>query len=481
MRQHTQYFDDLSSRPGSLCPRSKKVSLANLFLSLGGTGLLVYGYGSLFPIFAGLVFYTPSELLLNIPKLFGKWERRAFRRMFSIGWFMLGVGGMYAEVFGDPLQLSADAYHFFRLASDQVAGLNIEEIRALSEGAFAIVLWGKVYDLFSLMGFPRERYIGGLVNVTAIAFGVVFAVKTAILIFGNDDRRIRLLLALFSFNGIIWMFAGIHLRDGMVFLAVAALTLQCGSFLNRPSIGIKFAIFTLALVTSGAFLSLLRTEFFFVPMVMAAACAFAILFELRPDRSRQAKLVLSALSVPVISLLAYFYGTDLTNSVSGGHEGYINHLSAQQADDSLAMRWIADAPTPLRAILGTIYLYIFPVPVWSGFLSNSAVDLFRSVNAISFYFVIPLLLLGIIRVTGSRVAREPPILFLLCISLGFSIAVALTSLENRHLGAFLAPILLFALVPDLSREPVRRNYRTLLSAFLVATFAIHIFWILIKI
>jgi len=71
--------------------------------------------------------------------------------------------------------------------------------------------------------------------------------------------------------------------------------------------------------------------------------------------------------------------------------------------------------------------------------------------------------------------------FLLLLSLGFTIAIACTSLEARHFVVFLPPIFLLALLPDFSARSVRVNYKQHLTFTFACVTVVHLAWVAIKI
>ena len=144
------------------------------------------------------------------------------------------------------------------------------------------------------------------------------------------------------------------------------------------------------------------------------------------------------------------------------------------------MSLIINQPLLIRLTLGAIYLIIFPIHFWVGFQFESSYHLFKSFNVIYLYFVIPLLTLTVRQLWKDKSIRSPSMLFLLFLVFGFTLVIAATSLETRHLGAFFVPVFLLALLPDLRLKIVRHNYRQLLIAFLGTVFVIHYMWIIIR-
>lgn len=75
------------------------------------------------------------------------------------------------------------------------------------------------------------------------------------------------------------------------------------------------------------------------------------------------------------------------------------------------MTLIVSQPLPIRLVLGSVYLFVFPIPVWSGFQLESAYPLFKSLNAIYFYFLLPFLVISFRVLWRDAFSRTPLRLF----------------------------------------------------------------------
>ena len=69
---------------------------------------------------------------------------------------------------------------------------------------------------------------------------------------------------------------------------------------------------------------------------------------------------------------------------------------------------------------------------------------------------------------------------MLFVSVGFTLAIAGTSLETRHFGNFLVPVFVLALLPDLRIRIERRHYRQLLILMLGGVAVVHAAWVVLK-
>jgi hypothetical protein len=145
------------------------------------------------------------------------------------------------------------------------------------------------------------------------------------------------------------------------------------------------------------------------------------------------------------------------------------------------MALIVNQSLPIRLVLGSIYLFVFPIPFWGGFQLESVQAFFKSANVVFFYFVLPLLAISLLKLVRHKRSRSVSVLFLLFLSLGFTVAIAGTSLETRHFGAFLIPIFVIATMPDLRADNERLQYKQYLFVILSGVIVVHLAWVILKV
>jgi hypothetical protein len=342
------------------------------------------------------------------------------------------------------------------------------------------VLWRQFYEFFAGLGLERGRFIGITVNSLAIALNGVVAVKIAREAFGSDIRRLRRLPYLVATCGTLALFGSIHLRDALVALTISTFAYFWVRYLARAD-SMSLVLVVAATGTSLLLLPLLRTEFLFVPVALTIAAAAAILL-FDPKENGRRTLVLGLIGVGVLALfnLIIVYSGELWFLVSGGISNYGRTAALESTSGSLGYALILSAPYPLRVVLGSVYLYVFPIPVWTGFQLTSAYYLFTSLTALYFYITLPLALVAFTRVFGNAALRTPPLTFLAFCVVGFTVAIASTSVETRHLGAFLICFQVLALVPDLRVHNDRALYVRLAQLLVGAAVVGHAAWAVLK-
>lgn len=459
-----------------------RTAWGNIEINLLVLGCLVncVAYDGFAPIAVVTVFLAVGMSLLLFTVSGNYFERKIFLRTFAIGWAVAGVSAVYANMLGDFDQLNSDAGSFYTLASKKSHGMTLDEIRQISEGAGAVVLWRTIYDAFAAVGFQRAPYIGILVNVFSVAFTGVIAIKMARSIYGEDQLRFKRLMLLFGGCGIFWLFSGIHIRDGLVLLALTGLTYSWVVFLARPLGALRLAIFALVNFAAMAILGYLRAEFAFAPIAMAFSGIAALMFgRKKQSNNSAASFIFFFAFIALVSLLAVF-NMQLVELMERGGAGYTKHSAGSHGEESLGMAVVVNQPIPIRMIVGSVYLFIFPIPFWVGLQFESAYALFKSLNVIFFYFFTPLLALAIWKLWRVKETRTYRLLFLLFYSLGFTLAVAVTSLESRHLGAFLAPMFVLALLPDLQKRREWASFRHWCVLYAGFIFVLHVLWGVLK-
>jgi hypothetical protein len=459
--------------------RVSENGLKSIILFIIGSFLNIIAYSSLEPFLVGLIFLLSCYSILRLIKATGKFELQALMITFSTCWLWAGVAAIYANYLNDPSQNILDAADFYKLVSgNTIAKLNILDISSMLENAAAIIVWKTFYNIFDFLGFTNGRFIGISVNISFIAFSAVIGIGMVKKIFGVDESRIRRFIKIFWLCPVFWYFASVHIRDAVILFSVSLLGLIWIIYL-KDSKFINLIKLTLSTIISFFIFGLLRTEFLFVPLAMLFCGLFALLFGRSSDR---VKIVI------VFILIAGFFSASLFSKMQSnlyekmtyGYESYNALTMAESGDSSLGSRFIVSSSIPIRLFFGAIYLFIFPIPFWIGFQLVNVAHLFKSLNALFMYGITPLFILAGWQIFQQKRKRSAPIVFLLFLSIGFTIAVAFTSLETRHFAAFLLPILIVSLLPDLSQNKDRTIYLKLLKWFIGIMTLLHLAWIIIK-
>lgn len=457
-------------------------TLVSIVAFLSAVILQVVSYQTIEAPFVGAGFLLLGYFIFH-PRSFlgGKHEAEAFSLFFSVCFFWAGVAGIYSVYLDDASQ-KADMLNFFGLATVSEDGLTLDELQGLTEGSGAVLVWRTVYDLLAMIGLEKGPYIAVTFNTFLVSISGVVAIKTVRLIFGDDQRRLARFILLFTMCAVFWLFAATLLRDSFVLLLNTLLVYLWVRYLmsRRLTNGILLSVFSLA---STAMFIYLRAEFFFVPIAMLIAGVVAIF--VGGKLARRAWIMSALFVIGILGLFVFVLPsstTELVDALVNGNEQYGESAKDIDSGSSLGVAYVVDQPLPVRLIVGSFYLQAFPIPFWSGFLRETIYHLLKSLNAIFMWFALPLAVLGGLR--SLQMERKPEkvaLLFLVFVYAGFTLAIAGTSLETRHLSSFFVPLLIVATVPDLGLLPDAQIYGKLLTAWLGLIVLIHIAWAILKI
>jgi hypothetical protein len=421
----------------------------------------------------------------------------AFLLIFTLCYFWSGVAALSANYLDDPIQRSDTAW-FYKLATN-LDGRSLDELRGLTSGSGAVYMWRLLYGVFSAIGFEKGIYIAVASNTFFVAIAGVFGVKTAALIFGEDQRKLKTMAMLFAFSGIYWLFGSLLLRDSAVLLLNTLLFYAWVRVLMQPTLRAAALLFVLSLFSLKLY-EYIRTEFFFVPYALLLAGEVSFFSSRQFFRMSYREKTLSLLLGILCALAAvtHFYLSESNinslNAVISGTQAYFDHANSlnvkgsslgaadvKAAGSSLGVRYVLNQWLPIRLSVGVLYLQIFPIPFWRGFVDGGIYQILKSLNAIYMWFVFPLAILGVYRTWQSKAEQSKLTLVFLSITYaGFSLAVAGSSLETRHLGSFSLPLLILALVPNLNSIEDRSLYIRFLGAWLGLNVLVHLAWAILK-
>lgn len=445
--------------------------LAFCLMSIGLI-LQVLFLGHFGPLVTTLVFLLGGILLIYLTGMGGRHELNAFLLSFSTNLVSAGIASIYLVKFKDPHQLKSDANGFYELASAINSNLGLDQLNRATDGGGMVYIWREIYRIFH--AFDLGPYIGITFNVFLVALTSVFAIKIVKAIYGRDGIRLNRMTYLFSFCGILWLYASLHLRDSIVLFTMTVLMYLWIKLLVRPRViyGVLIAAASVAWVVLYKYI---RVEYQYIPVVMTAIGMGTWVLCSRNYISRTVFAIVLLVSLALLAL-NYSYMVSLQDDVKFGKTwGSANSVS------SLGEKYVVNAPLPVRAIIGTYYLHVYPIPFWGGFQLTTAYHLFKSLNVLYLFIVIPMGIVGAINLIGSnRKKRSPPVMFALLVYLAFSLIVTLTSLETRHLGAFIVALLTLAISPDFSQYRDRKRLNNWLSIWLSIIALVHIVWLVLK-
>lgn len=461
----------------------KSISLISTVGFCLGIILQIIAYQNIEAPLIGIFFLLLGSFIFQRRSVLGgRCEIKAFLLFFSVCYLWAGIAGIYSAYLSDFSQ-NEDALWFFELATRTASGLTLNEIRELTEGAGAIYIWRAIYDLFSSIGFQKGTYIAVIFNTFLVSISGVVAIKSVRLIFNHDQYKLERFMLLFAVCGFFLLFAATMLRDSFILILNTLLIYVIVLYLMRPKLATALLLVGFSVISTEIFL-ILRTEFFFVPMAMLVAALGAIF--VTGFFSRLSGILSIFLIIGVLGLFLFILPSsmmDITEILVSGNEQYgVSAKNLNINGSSLGAAYVVNQPILVRLVVGSFYLQVFPIPFWHGLYTESIYHLLKSLNAIFMWFVIPLAILGVRRsLQVKKEQKKVALLFLIIIYAGFTIAIAGTSLETRHLGVFLVPLLIVATVPDLTLRSDAQIYLKLLGTWLGLIIFIHITWAILKV
>lgn len=452
--------------------------LTATLLCVGGA-LLVTVYESVLPLLFPLLLTAPIVFFLSLERERGRAEIAIFARSIAVGMVAAGIASYYAYVQLDPYQLGSDAASFYELSSQSGPARTLQDLRTITEGAGAVVLWGWFYDLAAIVGFPREPYVGISINIVIVAVAAVISLRSARCLYGEDDYRFSRLILFFTIAGNMWLFAGLHLRDSSIFLIVVMLAHFWIAYLAELKHS-KVVVAVMATLLSMPLLEVLRKEFFYIPLMVGFIALLCLNFSRGRGDTRFITLVSIFFGLALAGVGLVAFGEDVQRLLFTGQQTYSEAAIADARSGSLGTALIVEQPLLIRIGLGVPYLFYFPIPFWSGFSGEGAILLFKSINAVAFYFISAFLFAGGFLILSDKRLRSPAFLFVLLVPFAFSISVALTSLESRHLGVFMSLFFLIGLLPDLRETAERNLVRFSLILIVVVVALVHAAWFALR-
>lgn len=403
-----------------------------------------------------------------------------FVRTYLIGMIASSISCWYSLVLNDEYQNYSDASTFFELSSSRFGEFDIARLFELTEGSGAIIAWSYFYSFARFLNLEVGQYVGHVANTLVISLSAVVGYFTLIQTYNASSFNKSRFLDIFSCCGMTILFSAMHLRDGWIFFIISCLVYIWARFLNRFTFGNFILLLTVSSLLS-FMLKYLRLEFMFVPILFIIPASLAIIFSHEEyGLKKQLAAIIGSICFFIFIILMSLYYKEISQKFLIGSEAYSDLSLGSASNESLGASLIIKQTLPIKAILGSFYLLFFPVPFWIGFTIDSAYHLFKSINALYFYFVFPLVTTTLVCLFKEPKLRNQPLLFMVFLFVMFTLVTAMTSVESRHFSSFLMPMFIVAAFPDLHAQSVRRTYLKHLSVVLISMTIVHGLWYSIK-
>lgn len=340
------------------------------------------------------------------------------------------IGYAFRVTIYDNMQQDSDAAYFFATASTGDYEFSLDESLLVTENQLPIVAYGAIYSFLSNLGIDADPFWGIVLNAMLVVTSQMIAVHYARHRFGFSHSLLVKLALLISFNGLMMMFAGIHMRDAFLLCTATISVVVFHPQPDRSSWGQALRRFAWLLVLMAASF-VCRKEGFAVPLL------FYLISIIAP-------LDFGALSVRVKLLLvvAAFAGfilwLDVADLITNNYNAYKLLSQDESARSSLAYALLYDLPFPFSTLAAGVLLLFIKIPFWRDGLYDSY-SFYMSIAALQMLFIAPAFIALLGYVLLNKVDFRYRYLMLILVSMLF--VTAITSNQVRHF-AIVYPILM---------------------------------------
>ena len=419
-----------------------------------------------------IVFFLTLGLMLC--RILGRYEQRSFESIFALCVFAMGLSQSYAQALFDQIQTTLDAIWFYELSSDYRIQDSITTLRAYTDGSLSVLIWNILYAGNSWIGFENKPYIGTLFNSFLVGLSAGLTTRTAVYIYGSDTNKLKFLEILFATCGIFWLFGAIHIRDSFVLFLTTLMMYGFSRILSSFSLKNCFVlILILAFVSTS--MPYMRNEA--VPLIAVLCMTGFVSWACNKPRTRFTGLFLIGIIFFVLFLDSFSqYVTSVSEYMIRIREVY-TQFSSSEGGGRLVYAWIIDQPFVVRLVMGSLYMNIYPVPLWGYFTPlYGEYHWLKGYHGFYMVAIVPFGIVSIYNVFKRLVRGESGLSLHLYLTLSTIIgllAVAATSLETRHYGLFLPSLLILAALPDYKSPDIRAQLRSCCIAWLAMVSGIH--------
>ena len=409
----------------------------------------------------------------------GKHEQRVFGLSFALCVLVAGLSQIYAQMVFGQFQTTGDAVHFYKFSAERFWD-TITDIK--SDGSLAIFVWNRLYTLNRTLGFENAPWVGVLFNGFLVGLSGGLTIRTARYTFGSDARQLKLLGSLFATCGMFWLFGALHLRDSFALFAQSLLLYGFVRALALPQMsnGILLSIILFFVTLSSLYI---RDEG--APLI-AVFCVLGLVSWTRNKKYSGVRLLLLCivgfiLAVSFIDKIV-LYQELVLKKITSIYTFY--HEIAASTKPGLGYAWVVDQPLLVRLLTGSVYMHIFPIPLWGYFTPTlGEYHWIEGYQGLYLAAITPFGVVGIytaLKQTIRRGLNAPPLCFLALYTIVTLFSIVVTSLETRHLGQFLPAFLILSVFPDRRSPRIRSQLKLCCVIWYSAVVGIHCLYIVLK-
>lgn len=442
-----------------------------------GSGLQGYANSTFAGLPVGLLFLLFGYLAVSLAFPGRRPEMRVFMLTYGVGVLSGGLAQWYSLYFFQSPQSFSDAIYFLGAVSPKPPFRQLGEIPG--DNLIAIATWQQLYAVTWWLGLKFGPYVAIMFNALIMSFAGSLTVATARALFGDDSWRLRRVGTLFAFCGLFVLFESIMLRDSFVVFVNALWLWGIVRWLTRPSArtSVVAAVLTGLAVYAMLFLRGEVIILFGVYTFLAIVC-WALSGKL--NSTRLVLVIFFICALPIGGSYIRDYLLEFRDAQASGQEHYALLSATESKQNSLAMQMVVNQPLPVQIVAAMGTLLVNPIPLWANFKSGAQeYHLALGYHGIYQVLVLPLGfagIFGIVRLFRKEGRKALPLMFLSVYLLVSLAAVAASSQTERHLGQFMAALLILAVVPDTQNKGERKTVRRIATLWFAAVILVHVAW-----
>jgi hypothetical protein len=409
-------------------------------------------------------------------------EMRFFVLTYTLYVFMGGLTQCYSIMFFDNVMSTKDAFTFISQISQEPPFTTIADLPYFNS-PLAVIIWQQLYKIAWWFKLDFGIYIAVMFN--ALVMGITGSITIGIArdIYGNDSWRLQKVGLLYTFCGLFMLFGAVLLRDCFTtLLNTLVLWAIVGWLIRKTTRQLILSVLITAL--SAYAMVYLRAE---AVVLFGLFWILAIFFWFISKRLDVQRIMIVVITFCVLLIAApkiIEYINVIQKIQASGLEAYSEFSASKSSSESLGLKMIVNQPLPIRLAMGSVWLLMFPIPLWTYFNSHS-LELYWFISYNGFYqlLCIPLFLIGIImsiiKFRGSF-KNGTPLVFLSAYFIMNLFAVTATSLDQRHFYQFMPSCIIVAALPNTQNVIIKKYVGQATFIWFYIIIAIHLTWFFMK-
>lgn len=448
-----------------------------------GSAMQAYANRAFEAVLVALLFLVVGLLAVGLLFPSKVLEKRAFLLTYAMCLFVGGLAQSYSLAIFNVVQSTVDAPKFLWYITlppgYESAVVDLSAINA----PLAINIWRQVYKLTEWLGFQFGPYTGVMFNAAVIGIVGSLIVQIVRELFGEDDWRLRRAGTLAASNGLFILFGAILIRDAFTTFFTTLVLWWIVRWLVRSTLQTLLFAAALTILSSWAMAYLRAEAVTLFALYWVLAFLLWLFRRFNAIRLVVAAIILFAILVASPYITAYLQDSQKTQTSE--LEKYLDLADRTSSEDSLGIQLVYNQPLPIRLVMGIGVQMINPIPLWTNFqIASRDYHWIKGYHGIYQVLVMPQVFAGALaafRLFRIDRKRGLPFVFLVMYLLVNTVSVVATSMEQRHLGQFMAAMIAIAVIQDTRQMKIQSELKIIRTRWLVAVYLVHLIWLTIKV